>query len=62
MCSEGWVSPTSKPGPKVRPLNEWTLQELIDTQESGEVPGQRVWEDNEQPIGYDIANLPSGKE
>lgn len=52
MCQEGWESPTNKAIQRsTETLDDWSLEQLIATQETGDVPGQRRWEDNETCIG-----------
>lgn len=50
MCQEGWDSPYRTNPTKQKPLERWTLQELIDTQDSGDVPGQAMYERHEVPV------------
>lgn len=50
MCQENWVSPYAHNPTKQKPLSEWSLEELVATQESGDVPGQAMWERNEVPV------------
>lgn len=46
-CHEGW-EPPRPPSPKaMKPLGEWSLEELIATQDSGTVPGQAMYERHE---------------
>ncbi len=58
LCVEGWSSPHNKVIQRSdESLADWDLERMIATQESGDVPGQRRWEDNELPIGDSIDNL-----
>ena len=51
MCQEGWESPYKHNPTKQKPLSEWTLEELIATQEDGSVPGDAMYQRHEIPVG-----------
>ena len=49
MCQEDWQSPYKHNPTKQKPISEWTLEELIATQEAGSAPGDAMWEKHETP-------------
>lgn len=46
-CVEGWEPPARKNPKKMKPLSEWSLEELVASQDSGLVPGQAMYERHE---------------
>lgn len=46
-CEEGWEPPRPASPKAMKPLSEWSVEELLATQESGLVPGQAQYERHE---------------
>lgn len=41
-CHEGWEPPRRKNPKAMPPLEEWTVEMLIETQDAGTVPGEEM--------------------
>lgn len=49
-CEEGWEPRRPSSPDAMKPLDQWTLEELIATQEQGTVPGDAMFRRHETPF------------